>query len=488
MEREPKQITGRWVLFFVLALIVTNLANFLFFSHRAVGNTSEKEPTAVIKFEPQPQYYEPETSIFWEALDIISNKYVYPLETDVLIEGAVRGIIKSTEDPNVRFMDPDSLEEFLLDTKGSYGGIGVRIIETNDYIVVFEVFPDSPAERAGLSPGDRIIEAEGNELTGEGLQRAVEIMRGPSDTRFDIKIKRPGADEPLELTVEREEITVSTVSSEMIESGLGYIQIHGFDSNTAGEFTTKFREMEQSGLGLGLILDLRSNPGGLVDQAIEIAKLLVPEGEIVKLVGRDEEVIRVFHSTAAEKPYPIVALINEDTASASELLAGALQDSGAAVLVGETTYGKASVQQLEYLSGGNGLLLSIAKYFTPSGRNIDKYGIDPDYEVEMSEILRYYRYFHPDRLEKGDYGPEVEMLQMMLEQIGLTVDNKGYFDEQTSRVLTSFQISAGLEGNGEFDDSTWVELRKALDRVAREQDEQISFALDLISDPNSWRE
>lgn len=486
MERESRRISNGWLWFFLIILVGTNLANYFIFGSSQARSQAVKEPTAVIKFEPQPHQLESEAKMFWETLDIITNQYVYPLETEVLIEGAVRGIIQSTEDPNMRFMDPEDLEEFLLDTKGSYGGVGIRIIEANDYVVVFETFPDSPAERAGLTPGDRIIEADGNELTGQGLNRAVEYMRGPSDTSVDIIIKRPGADEPIELTVEREEITVSTVSSEMIESGLGYIRIHGFDSNTSGEFTEKFRAMEQSGLGLGLILDLRSNPGGLVDQAIDIAKLLVPEGEIVKLVGRDDEVLRAFYSTAAKKPYPIAVLINDETASAAELLAGALQDSGAAVLIGETTYGKASVQQLEYLSGGNGMLLSIAKYYTPSGRNIDKYGIDPDFEVEMPEILRYYRYFHPSRLEKGDYGPDVEMLQMMLEQIGLTVDNKGFFDEQTARVLTSFQISAGLEATGEFDDSTWVELRKAIDRVAREQDEQINYALDLISDSSRW--
>ncbi len=486
MERESRKISKSWLWLFLIMLIGTNLVTYFIFESSHGTGQAAKEPTAVIKFEPQPHQLESEAKMFWEALDIIKNQYVYPLETEVLIEGAVRGIIQSTEDPNVRFMDPETLEEFLLDTKGSYGGIGIRIIEAYDYIVVFETFADSPAERAGLTPGDRIIEADGNELTGQGVNRAVEYMRGPSDTSVDIIIKRPGADEPIELTVEREEITVSTVSSEMIESGLGYIRIHGFDSNTSGEFTEKFRAMEQSGLDRGLILDLRSNPGGLVDQAIDIAKLLVPEGEIVKLVGRDDEVLRVFNSTAAKKLYPMVVLINDETASAAELLAGALQDSGAAVLVGETTFGKASVQQLEYLSDGNGMLLSIAKYFTPSGRNIDKYGIDPDFEVEMPEILRYYRYFHPSRLEKGDYGPEVEMLQMMLEQIGLTVDNKGYFDEQTSRVLNSFQVSAGLEATGEFDDSTWVELRKALDGVVREQDEQINYALDLISDSSRW--
>jgi len=160
-----------------------------------------------------------------------------------------------------------------------------------------------------------------------------------------------------------------------------------------------------------------------------------------------------------------------------------MQDRGAALLVGKTTFGKASVQQLEYISDNSAILLTIAKYFTPSGHDIDKHGIKPDFEVDMPEVLRYYRYFHPGRLETGSYGVEVEMLQMMLEQIGYNIEVTGYFDVQTTISLSTFQTAAGLEGTGEFDDRTWVVLRDALDQASRDQDEQLNYALELIKKP-----
>ncbi len=470
---------------FVLLLIATNLANYYWFGSRA-GPTAG-EPATVIRYETNRNAPEPEgAAILWEAIESINESYFYPVETEALIEGAVRGMIEHIEDPHMRFYDPQDLEEFLTETRGSYGGIGVRIIEANDYIVVFETFSGSPAERSGLSPGDRLLEADGFELTGEGINRAVELLRGPADTTVDILIQRPGADDPIELTVGRAEIRVASVFSEMLDDGLGYIKIDNFDGNTSSEFTEQFREMEQLGLGAGLVLDLRNNPGGLVDQAVGIAELLVPEGEIVRLVGRDEEVLNIYYSSAVARPYPIVVLINEESASASELLAGALQDRGAALLVGKTTYGKASVQQLERLSGGNAILLTIAKYFTPSGHNIDKHGVEPDFEIDMPEVLRYYRYFHPGRLEQGDFGPDVEMLQMMLEQLDYNVEVSGYFDAKTSLALATFQIYAGLERTGEFDDQTWVELRDALDILAREKDQQLEYAVEVIGTPGHW--
>ncbi len=470
---------------FLFILIGTNLANYYLF-----GNQAEpvvEEPTTVIRYETNRNALEPDgAAILWEAIESINESYFYPVETEALIEGAVRGMIEHIGDPHLRFYDPKDLEEFLTETRGSYGGIGVRIIEANGSIVIFETFSGSPAERSGLSPGDRLLEADGHELTGQGMNRAVELLRGPSDTTVDILIQRPGADEPIELTVGRAEIQVATVFSEMLEDGLGYIQISSFDGNTSAEFTRQLQEMEQSGLSNGLILDLRNNPGGLVDQAVGIGELLVPEGEIVRLVGKDDEVIKTYYSSAVARPYPIVVLINEESASASELLAGALQDRGAALLVGKTTYGKASVQQLEYLSGGNAILLTVAKYFTPSGHNIDMHGIDPDFEIDMPEILRYYRYFHPGRLEEGDYGADVEMLQLMLEQLGYRVEATGYFDWQTSRALSTFQIYAGLESSGEFDDKTWVELRDALDVASREKDEQLEYAIEVIRNTGLW--
>jgi carboxyl-terminal processing protease len=485
MEQNNRKIIFIMLVVFVLALAGTNLATYYLTRNGDISSASEEQST-VIRYEPSNRNIDPDAAIIFEAIEVITNNYFTPIEKEALIEGAVRGMIDSLDDPQLRFYDPDDLEEFLSDTRGTYSGIGVRIIEVNSNIVVFEVFPDSPAERSGLTPGDRIIEAAGFELTGQGVNRAVELLRGPAGTSVDVVILRPGSDEPLNLAVGRDEINISTVTSEMLEDGLGYIQISSFDSNTFNEFSGKFRQMEMAGLSKGLILDLRNNPGGLVDQAVEVAKLLVPEGEIVRLVGRDGVVQNIYYSSAAEKPYKMVVLINEDSASSAELLAGALQDRGAALLVGQTTYGKASVQQLAYLSGGNAILLTMARYFTPSGHDIHEHGINPDFYVEMPEILRYYRYFLPGRLEQDDFGPDVEMLQLMLEELGYNVKASGYFDLQTSIALTTFQEDAGLTGTGKFDDKTWVVLREAIDLASREHDEQLNYVIDMFDKPGLW--
>ncbi|MFO7951276.1 MAG: S41 family peptidase [Bacillota bacterium] len=472
---------------FILVLVGTNLATYLVFADQDDPTATEDDPS-VIRFEPDANQVDANngTEIFWEALEAITNHYFYPVDKEELMEGAVRGMIEVLDDPQLRFYDPDELEEFKRDTKGVYGGIGIRIIEAESDIVVFETFADTPAERNGLVPGDRILEADGNELTGEGIDYAAEIMRGPSDTSVVLTVQRPGAEEPMEMTVIREEIQVSTVSGEMMEEGLGYIEINGFDSKTADEFFEVFETIEKNGLSKGLVLDLRNNSGGLVDQAVTIAEQFVPEGEIVRLVGQDDQIKTVYQSEADKKPYPIVVLVNEESASSAELLAGAMQDRNAATLVGQTTYGKASVQQLEELPDNNALMLTVANYFTPSGRNIDKYGIEPDYEVEMPEILRYYHYFHPSFLEEGDYGSEVEMLQEMLELLDYEIDVNGYFDEMTSKALTRFQVNSGIESSGEFDDKTWVKLREALDMASREQDKQLKKALELLEKPELW--
>ncbi|MFO8191798.1 MAG: S41 family peptidase [Bacillota bacterium] len=484
MEINRKKAIFIWVAVILILLVGSNI--FTYFAAGYLTGSNDEDPTKVIKFEPAKNDYDEDTEILFETMDAITNNYYTPIDQDVLIEGAVHGMIESLEDPQVQYYDSKALDAFLLDTRGSYGGIGVRIIEVGDDVVVFETFANTPAERQGLTPGDQIIEADGLDLSGKGIDFVVELLRGPANTSVDIVIKRPGADEPIALTVEREDIRVTSVSSEMLEEGLGYIKISSFDSHTAEEFTSQFKAIEQSGLSRGLILDVRDNPGGLVDQAVEIAKLLVPEGEIVRLVGRNEDVKTIYYSSAVKKPYPIVVLINEESASSAELLAGALQDRGAAFLVGKTTFGKASVQQLVYLSDDQAILLTMARYFTPSGRDIHQHGIEPDFEVDMPEILRYYRYFLPGQLERGHYGPDVEMLQMMLEQTGYTIDVTGYFDEQTTRVLTDFQTAAGIKRSGVFDDQTWIQLREALDIAAREQDDQLNFALDLILKPGLW--
>ncbi len=479
MEQNNKKIIFTLIVIFVLLLAATNLATY-FLARGSDGSAAADAPATIIKYDPGNGAADPEMAMILETIEVITENYYTPIEREVLIEGAVKGMIDSIDDPQVRFYDPKDLDEFISETRGSYSGIGVRIIETQQDIVVFETFAGSPAARSGLAPGDRLLEADGNELTGQGINHAVELLRGPDGTSVEVLVKRPGADEPFPLSVGRAEIDISTVESEMLADGLGYIQINSFDSGTFNEFSGKFRQMEQSGLSTGLILDLRNNPGGLVDQAVEVAKMLVPDGEIVRLVGRNDEVQNIYYSNAEEKPYPIVVLINEDSASSAELLAGALQDRNAALLVGKTTYGKASVQQLAYLTGGNAILLTMARYFTPSGHDIHEHGIEPDFEVDMPEILRYYHYFFPGSLEQDDFGPDVEMLQMMLEQLGYNIKVSGYFDLQTSIALTAFQEDAGITSSGIFDDKTWVVLREALDRESRENDQQLNFAIDLF--------
>ncbi len=474
------------LLVFLILIIGTNLATFYLFGGTDSAEPVDVESPTVIRYEPQHdngQVNENDyiTGLVKDAIESIQDKYFYPVDFDELIDGAIRGLVDSIGDPHVQYLDPEELDEFLTDTRGSYAGIGVRIIESDGDIVVFETFSNSPAARSGLEPGDRLLEADGHELSGQGINRAVELLRGPSDTTVEVLIKRPGSDDPLERTVGRAEIQVETVFSEMLDDGLGYIKVSSFDGNTGAEFVRQFETIEQEGLSTGLILDLRNNPGGLVEQAVEVGRKIIPEGEIVRLVGRDDEVINTYHSSAVERPYPVVVLINEESASAAELLAGAVQDRGVGVLVGKTTYGKASVQQLEYINGGSAILLTVAKYFTPAGYDIDEHGVEPDFKVDMPEILRYYRYFHPGSLAEGDYGDDVEMLQLMLEQLGLRVEVTGYFDRQTALALRSFQERAGLELTGEFDDKTWVELRSAIDIAARENDEQLNYAKELIN-------
>lgn len=476
--------------FFVLALVslailvATNIITYQVAGQKFKASSVTDEPSTIIKYEPRSEQIDPELAIIFEALDVIGNYYFEPVDKAHLVEGAVIGMVESLEDPQVMFYDAAGLEEFINETQGSYSGIGIRIIEAYQNIVVFETFPDSPAERSGLSPGDRLLEVDGVELTGQGLNRAVELLRGPGGSKVALLVNRPGADEPLKLSVNREEINITTVFGEMLEEGLGYIRIDSFDGGTFNEFSARFNQLEQAGIKKGLIIDLRNNPGGLVDQAVEIAKLIVPEGEIVKLVGREGEVKTIYYSSADPRPYPMVVLINEDSASSAELLAGALQDRQAALLVGQTTYGKASVQQLAQLSGDNAILVTMARYFTPSGRDIHKQGIEPDFEVEMPETLRYYRYFFPGRLAEEDYGLDVEMLQLMLEQLGYKVKVSGFFDTQTLIALTSFQAEAGLQASGVFDDQTWVFLREALDEAATESDTQLNFALELFDKPD----
>ncbi len=429
-----------------------------------------------------PESLEGEWNIFIEVLERLQGGFLYPLDWPEIVRGAVRGAVEALGDPRTGFYDEQELENFMIQTTGSFGGIGVRIVEVDGEIVVFETIPGSPAAAAGVFPGDRLRRAGGHDLTGAGVERAAEILRGEKGSSITLSLQRPGREDEFDLALERDEITVETVFSRWEEKGLGYIQISNFDSHTGASFARELLHLESEGLRQGLLLDLRDNPGGLVEEAVKVAKLIVPEGEITRLVGRGGKVRDIHYSSAPQKDYPILVLVNEESASAAEILAGALQESGA-LLVGAKTYGKATVQHLERLSGGGALLLTVARYLTPSGKDIDGKGLEPDLTVEMPALMKYYRHFLPGRLSRDDCGAEVKLLQEMLAELGYPCGLEGCLDEVTAAALGSFQAAAGLEPSGEFDDVTWIQLREAFEESARHRDPQLLRAIELIREP-----
>ncbi len=477
----PKPVRYKLIMFALLLILIgSNMATYCFCGHRlpAVSGPSAVEPDSMEAADELPD----EFALFVEVLGKIVRGYIDPVAMEVLMRGAITGMLETLDDPQTTFFDSKDLENFLIQATGSFSGVGVRIVELEGEVVVLETLPDTPAAGAPILPGDRLQAADGETLFGQGLDRAVELLRGPSGTTVSVTLLRPGAAKPLEYSLTRTEIHSEVVFSRMLAPGVGYLQIISFDSSTGSTFARHLQDLEKQGLERGLIIDLRDNTGGLLEEAIKVAEILVPEGEITRLVDRAGQVKDIHYSHARPKPYRIIVLVNEESASASEIVAGALQDREAALLVGNRTFGKATVQHLEKLSGGNALRLTVAKYLTPSGRDLHGQGLEPDLEIDLPPALKYYRYFIPGRLGRGDYGEGVRLLQQILQELGydnITAD--GYFDDVTAGVLQRFQRSAGLPATGSFDDLTWIHLREGLDRIAGERDPQLQAALELLS-------
>lgn len=484
MQDNANRLSRLIIASFILVLIATNLVNYFTFGYQpgsGAGTDQTKDLERQQGTVSLPAALEP----LGEVLEIMTTKYLDPLEVTDLVRGAIKGMLDALEDPQTGYLDPQELENLLLQTSGSFGGIGVRIIDVEEDVVVLETFPESPAAEAGIIPGDRIRFAAGIDLTGQGVSRAAELMRGEKGTEVEVVVERPGADEPINITLERDEIQVKTVSSRLIAPGTGYIRISNFDSYTGTDFEAQLQQLEGQGQLQGLILDLRSNTGGLVNEAIKVARHLVPEGEITSLVERDGKISDVHKSYTPGKPYPIVVLVNSETASAAEIVAGALRDRTGAGLVGEKTFGKATVQTLEMLSEGGGLKLTIAKYLTPSGIDLQDEGLEPDYYVEQPEALRYHRYFLPGQIDEGDYGFQVQLLQGMLEELGYSLKQNGLYDAVTVEAIKSFQANTGIPVSGVFDDLTWIHFREALEIRSRENDPQLQKSIEILNSQRS---
>lgn len=319
---------------------------------------------------------------FFAAMRFIEGHYVQEVERGKLIDGAIGGMVNSLGDPHSIYLAPKLYSQLRAETSGTFGGIGVYMSFKNGGVQIMNVIPDSPGYKAGLLAGDEILAVDGQPIEEISPGEVAIKIRGEVGTQVELLIGREGYDDTT-YTLTRENIKVKTVAGKMIEDKLGYIKISSFSESTGEEFKSTLAELERAGMK-GFVLDMRQNPGGVITSCIEIAKELVPAGTIASVIQRDGQK-EVFTSELPSAKFPIIILLDKNSASAAELLSGALQDTKVALVVGEKSYGKGSVQTLIPMMHEDGLKLTIAKYYTPNGRSIDGEGISPDVEVSLIE-------------------------------------------------------------------------------------------------------
>ena len=323
-----------------------------------------------------------ELKTFTEVLALVQKHYVEEVKTKDLVYGAIRGMLM-TLDPHSAFMPPDVYKEVQVETKGEFGGVGIQIGIKDNRLTVIAPIDGTPAERAGIKAGDYIIKVNEESTKDMTLVDAVQKMRGPKGTKVTITIQREGAAEPMAFVLTREIIKIESVRSKMLDGNIGYIRVTQFQDQTAKDVSAALRKLHEQKMQ-SLILDLRNNPGGLLTSAVEVSEQFVGPNRLIVYIktreGRKDDYVS--HSKEQPDDYPIVALVNEGSASASEIVAGALQDWGRAVIVGVQTFGKGSVQTILPLGDGSGLRLTTAKYYTPKGRSIHGVGINPDIVVK----------------------------------------------------------------------------------------------------------
>ncbi|MFO0563865.1 MAG: S41 family peptidase [Polyangiales bacterium] len=323
-----------------------------------------------------------------QVLAHIENSYVDPVDEDRIVDGAIRGMV-NTLDPHSSYLSPDDYALLEADTSGQFGGVGVEIDARGDFLTVLVPFAGSPAQRAGVRAGDEILEIEGHDARGMDVDEAVRQMRGRPGTRVRMTLRRRGQTQPIRVELTREVIHVNSVESRLLPESIGYVSIRSFQDRTSDEVSRAIDDLTRQSNGRlrGLVLDLRFNPGGLLDEAVFVADQFLREGVIVSTRGRNGQAQDEARARAAgtRPDFPMVVLVNGYSASAAEILAGALQDHHRAMIVGQRTFGKGSVQSVIDLPDGGALKLTIARYFTPSGRSIQAQGIAPDVMVDEGE-------------------------------------------------------------------------------------------------------
>ena len=336
------------------------------------GKVSAQEETVYDKID-----------LFGEVLDKINKEYVEEIDQSDTMDAAINGVLQSL-DPYSSYMSPKNLEEMQTETKGEFGGLGIEVGMEAGVVKVISPLDNSPAEREGVKAGDYIVKINDTQVQGKTLNEAVELMRGPVGSTLEITVRRIGLRKSLVFNITREIIQVASVKSEVLDEKIGYIRLTSFNENSDDQIKKKIREFKKNKKIEGYILDLRNNPGGLLGQAIKISDFFLDDGEIVSTKGRKKNENQKWFAREGDiiNGKALIVLINKGSASASEIVAGALKDHKRAVLVGEKSYGKGSVQSIIPLKNRGAIRLTISKYYLPSGKSISEVGVTPDITVE----------------------------------------------------------------------------------------------------------
>ena len=351
---------------------------FIFFNTKTYSNTTSDK------------LYE-KIDLFGEVLEKIKQEYVDEIDQADVMDSAINGVLQSL-DPYSAYMSPDLFKSMQTESRGEFGGLGIEIGMEAGVVKVIAPIADTPAEKAGIKAGDYIVRINEEQVQGKTLMEAVKLMRGPVGSSIELSVRRKGVKKSITFNIQRQIIEVKSVESEIlgISKNIGYIRLKSFNENSDKQFIKKIKNFEKQKL-IGYIIDLRNNPGGLLNQAVTITDFFLEEGEIVSTKGRRISETRKFFAKAGDgiKGKPVIVLINNGSASASEIFAGALKDHKRAIILGENSYGKGSVQSIIPLKNGGGIRLTISKYYLPSGESISEVGVSPDILVKEQNQFEF---------------------------------------------------------------------------------------------------
>jgi carboxyl-terminal processing protease len=427
-----------------------------------------------------------EFSKLFTAYDTLKNSYFEDIEQEDLINGAINGMVQALDDPYSDYMDTKEAKNFHESISSSFEGIGAEIQELDGFIQIVSPIKESPAEKAGLKPNDKVISVDGKSIQGMSATEAVLLIRGEKGSSVTLTIERPGMAEPMDVSIVRDTIPIETVYGEMIEGeeGIAKVQLTSFSENTTKELIKTLNELESQGME-GLVLDLRQNPGGLLDQAIAIASLFLPDDEmILQIEDREGNRQEIKSSSSHSNPdVSLVVIVDKGSASASEILAGAFKESGDITLVGEKTFGKGTVQRAQDFKDGSNLKFTTEKWLTPKGNWIHKKGIKPDVEVALPDYASLTLINPESELKLSTSSTEVQTAQKMLKAIGFDPGREdGFFDENTEQAVKNFQAQEKIENNGILTGETTTRLMQSLREFVQSNDTQLQKAVEILKE------